>query len=129
MNAVETTTTSPADISFRVSAIEDNYKIIIQENEHRAFNIFTDNDLANGLYNNTIITDPHSANNILENYKNDGTWSNYRFTFYPDLHPVRNLYLTCSELSNYSSLTNFRWGGKNIIKKYLLMLVLVVCFI
>jgi len=113
----EATSESENEFSFLVSAIEDTYKIIVQQQEHHAFNIFTDNDLANGLYNNTVINDPQSINNIIVNYKYDGTWSNWRFTFFPDLHPVRNLYLTCSELSNYSSLTNFSWGGKNIIKK------------
>jgi hypothetical protein len=46
-----------------------------------------------------------------------GEWSDYQVDFYPDLHPVRNLYLCCSELSSYSSLTNFDWHGSNIIKK------------
>jgi len=37
--------------------------------------------------------------------------------FIPDLHPIRNLYLTCSDICGYSSLYNFDWSGQNIINK------------
>jgi hypothetical protein len=57
-------------------------------------------------------------NDILQNYKKEiNDWNVDLVQFYPDLHPIRNLYLCCSELSSYSSLTNFDWHGSNIIKK------------
>jgi len=45
------------------------------------------------------------------------TFQIIEFVFYPDLHPVRNFLLCCSELSSDPSLTNFSWGGKTMIKQ------------
>ena len=86
------------------------------------FNIFTDAELISGAYNNTIIDDPQSVNNILQNYKLksntlDPIYDDFLAMYDIDLHPVRNLYLTCSELSSYGALTNFSWEGRTIIKK------------
>lgn len=41
----------------------------------------------------------------------------FKVEFYPDSHPVRNLYLCCSEFCSYSSLTSFNWDGRHIVKQ------------
>ena len=118
--------TNEADkVGFTVTLIESVYQISIVLKDQRItkpdvckFSIFTDEELVTGAYNNTIISDPNSVNNILQNYKFESSiYDDISVIFDIDLHPVRNLYLTCSELTSYGSLTNFLWEGRAIIKK------------
>lgn len=84
------------------------------------FIIFDDAELAQGLYKNTLIWSPQRINHILQNDKTvTSQWPTFKIDVYLDLHPVRHLYLTCSELSSYSSLTSFNWGCQTIIRKSL----------
>lgn len=107
------------------SVISDNYKIIVQIIDNRpskpdvaTCNIFDDADFEKGLSTNAIILSPHSVNNILQNYKQViNQMINSKIEF-PELQPVRKCYLTCSELSSYSSSTTFNWGGQKYNRKY-----------
>jgi hypothetical protein len=115
------------DIAFGVNERDDGISLIIRIYDNRvtkpdipSFIVFDDRELGQGLYNNTIILDPKSINRLLQNYKTTtDVWETFAVAFVPDLVSVRNLYLCCSELSSFSSLTNFAWNGSNIIKKYL----------
>ena len=88
--------------------------------EPAGFKILTDSELIAGAYNGTPIVDPQSINDILQNYKvidlPTGVWLSASVEFIPDLHLIRNLYVT-SNMSNYSVVSNFVWQGNNIIKK------------
>jgi hypothetical protein len=113
------------DIAFGVNERDDGISLIIRIYDNRvtkpdspSFIVFDDRELEKGLYNNTIILDPKSINRLLQNYKTTfDVWEEFAVGFVPDLVSVRNLYLCCSELSSFSSLTNFTWNGSNIIKK------------
>jgi hypothetical protein len=93
----------------------------IVKNDAVIFIIFSDEELKKGYYNNSIILEPQSINALFQNYKTTlNVWSNPprdSFEYYLDLLPLRNIYITCSELSSYSSITNFLWDGQTIIKK------------
>lgn len=115
----------PTNALFVGNVSEEEMKIRIQITDQRTekpdaltFNIFSDKELEGGLYNGSIIGAPESINDVLQNYKSTyDVWSSFTFEFTPDLHPVRNLYLCCSELSGYSTVSNFDWVGSAIIKK------------
>jgi hypothetical protein len=115
----------PENVLFVGGGLTENLKLEYQIFDQRVsppyiatFIFFDDSELESGAYNGTPILDHQSVNDVLQNYKKvPNQWSSFKISLTPDLHPVRNLYLCFSELSSYSSLTNFDWHGSNVIKK------------
>ena len=83
--------------------------------------ILTDEELKAGLFQNTKIPEPHTCNDILQNYF--GKLSplnlherNYDILYHVDLHTTRNLYLL-ADLGEFRTVTNFPWSGSSVLKK------------
>ena len=115
------------EAEFIVNYNNDKLNISISLNDKRLFKIdtmtwqlFTDDNLKEGFYNLTPITDPKTCNEILQNFVVDpnGLWNyNNQFVDYNiDLHTTRNLYLL-ADIGAYHTITNFPWSGSSVIKK------------
>ena len=81
----------------------------------KSFKILTDSEmLARGVSTALI---KRSANNLLKNFTSDRVYvKSFPFTSgYVDMNPVRNAYLSCTGLGNFSTMS--LTGDRNIIKK------------
>jgi hypothetical protein len=115
----------PTNILFAGGGSTEDLKLTFQILDQRVsppdeatFIFYDNNELESGAYNGSPIIEHQSINDVIQNYKKvPDQWSSLTINFVPDLHPIRNLYLCCSELSGYSSLTNFDWFGSGIVKK------------
>ena len=73
------------------------------------FNILTDSGIT------SLSTKARSINSMLKNYTSKGLNSSPFVSGWIDLNPIRNLYLSCSGLGNFNTITLS--GNRNIIKK------------
>ena len=74
------------------------------------FNILTDDDIT------SLSTKKRSMNAVLKNFTSKGVNSSPLFVSgWIDLNPLRNLYLSCSGLGNFNTMTLS--GNRNIIKQ------------
>ena len=82
--------------------------------------IFTDDNLRQGYFNATPITDPQTCNENLQNFVINplATWHYVDFVidYNIDLHTTRNLYLL-ADIGAYHTTTNFPWSGSTVIKE------------
>ncbi len=114
--------TTGGDLSYTVVTDTNNLNLVVSMTDNRGsqpdtarFYLYTDSEVP-GVFGVTL---PNSINNILQNnVPLASTWPDQTevLEYIPDLHTLRNIYVT-SNLSNYSVITNFTWGGNTIIKK------------
>ena len=87
----------------------------IGTDQTKSFKILTDSEaLARGVSAANV---KRSANNLLKNFTSDRVYvKSFPFTSgYVDMNPVRNAYLSCTGLGNFSTMS--LTGDRNIIKK------------
>jgi len=73
------------------------------------FRIFTDSEIT------SVSTKNRSINTMLKNFVSKGMNNSPFVSGYIDLVPIRNLYLSCSGLGNFNTMTLS--GNRNIVKK------------
>ena len=123
MNSVINT----AEAEFNVNYNVDKLNISISISDKRSnktdtmrWQIFTDANLKEGLYNFRTIHDATTCNEILQNF-NISTFepwytNDYVVIYNIDLHTTKNLYLL-ADIGEYRTITNFPWTGSCVLKK------------
>ena len=102
----------PTTINFTSEyiAIKNSFKITLVTTTNR-FQIFTDVELK--AINSTAVGS--SINSLIKNYTSKGDNNSPFVSGYIDMIPRRNLYLCCSGLGNFNTVTLN--GNRNVVKK------------